>query len=190
MSLTSLREVVLEIAEEMVKEAEDFPKGVPFSTAGEGAVLASLKGYARQLRMACKAAGEEKPVQNMLEGFTNPLAQHAKEIDKHRAEFRKDKKEVVERSNIEESFEGEMVEVLGHYDSPFYHSIHPAMPIGALVPLDDAMYRLTMVDGHKKLLRDEGQTEFQKEAQKIKVATAEEWKSVSWDELKNMKTGN
>src|SRR5215469_17234649 len=107
MSLTSLREAVLEIAGEMEEEAKTHPLGEAYL----------IKSYAKQLRLVCKAAGEDVPQQvgNPLAGFImNPEAQHSREIDKYRSEFRKNK-EVVNSgfSSVEESFGGESVVVDG-----------------------------------------------------------------------------
>lgn len=152
MSLKSLREAILEIIFEMSNE----------SLRSKGKIKETLKTYARQLEIACRACGEDAPGPsvNPLAGFLTPETQHAIEVEKAKKEFRKDKKSFAS----EESLDGEMVEVCGgpvnSDDTPTYQSIDMKMPVGAFMGLAGAAYKLCKEEnGKKKLVYDVDETE-------------------------------
>lgn len=155
MSLKSFREAVEMVIEGMEEDA----KG---SSEGAGA----LKMYAKQLRVACKVAGDEPPIQigypqtastSMSFGLM-PQAQHALEIEKARSEFRKGKR----FGDIEERYTGNMVDVEGGPACPddvsTAQAVDPAMPIGAYTSLANGVYRLVLDEGKKKLVYDATET--------------------------------
>lgn len=176
MPLDSLREAVLDIVNEMLAEVKDLEgeDKDAASIAANSYLRSTLRGYARQLRTACKAAGEDVPAQSQAQAsqmaglsalLLNPQAQHVMEVDKYRAEFRKKK----EMTPAEERYDGDMVEVIGgpaHLEGvSTTQAVDPAMPIGASVPIAGGMYRLEKgSDGVRKLVYNEERT---KELQKV-----------------------
>lgn len=188
MSLTSLRETVLAIVEEMLAEAKDISED-------HGAVYAvsTLKGYAKQLKIACKAAGEEVPlVPAPVNGLSispglMPQTQHALEIEKARAEFRKRRDGVT----AEERHGGDMVQVVGGPACPdevaTVQSIDPSMPLGARMVIAGGVYRLIREDvdgkpvGKRLLIFDEPESQrVAKELTNQKQLTPE---TSTWDEV-------
>ena len=128
----SLPEAVLMIADEMEKSCEAAEKdGDDYSD--------HLKVYATQLRVAVKAAGGTQPPQQLPfnPAYMSPMAQHALEIEKARAEFR-DKKELKE-----ERFGERMVLAVGGDSDQDSVIIGHDMPVGAFKELDGQVYVLS-----------------------------------------------
>lgn len=155
----SLKDVIMEIAEEMAKDAV-------------GGNNEALSGYSKQLKIACKASGDSQPVQPISDltippvpsslssipfptPFSSPEAQRAAMVEKFRAEFRKTK----ENESTEENYDGEFVEATGGPAHGSMTSVHPQMPIGCLIELTGAMYQLCIVDGTKRLEYHEAKTQ-------------------------------
>lgn len=149
----SLKEAIIDIVEEMEKEAEDFKQDNRY-------LHDTLKGYARSLKAACKSAGDSPT--SPSNGFSNllvpPAVQHAMEVERAKAEFRKSKQGV----NAEERYDGDMVEVVGGPACPdgqaTFQSVDPQMPLGAFTTLAGGVYQLKQADNKRQLVFDEYQT--------------------------------
>ena len=159
MSLNSFRDTIMEIAEEMAKESEDL-KDRP-----EEAFIV-LRSYSRQLKVACKAAGDDPPQSssNPLSMFLSPQSQHRAEIDKYREEFRKNKNGGANEIAIEENFSGgDLAEIRGgpvnSDEIPTYQRVDPSMPVGARTDIAGSVYQLQVEEGKKILIYDGDATE-------------------------------
>lgn len=150
----SLKEAIVDIVEEMEKEAEEYKHE-------NRSLCDTLKGYARSLKAACKSAGDSPT--SSSNGFSNllvpPAVQHAMEVERAKSEFRKSKQGV----NAEEQWDGDMVDVIGGPANPdgipTTQSIDPNMPLGAYTTLAGGVYQLRLTTDNKKhLVYDEHQT--------------------------------
>lgn len=154
MSLNSLKEAVLVVVEEMLHEADDL-KDKP-GDAAASYLRDSLKGHARALRLIVQAAGEEAPApalpQPLTGLFVSPQAQHEREIEKEREKIRREKRAAM----VEESYDGDMVEVMGGPvspdNTPVYQSISPSMQIGNFTELSGAVYQLQQAENNRRRL--------------------------------------
>lgn len=162
----SLKDAILSIAEEMLLEAEDL-KGKPEDEASSY-LHDSLKGWARQLKVACKAAGDPaaQVIQpQSLSALASPNFQHILEIEKAKEEFRRAK----QHEKIEERhLGGGMVEVVGGpaaphgadgKEVPTFQSVESEMPVGAFTELAGGIYQLQNHGGVQRLVFNEAQTE-------------------------------
>lgn len=156
MSLKNLKDAVLSVAEEMVQEANDLKD--KRDDAGQAFLHDALKGYARTLRAVVRAAGDD-PAPVLQTPLLTPMSQHAQEIEKARAEFKRPKKDLVA---VEERYAGgDMVEVVGGpagTEGATYQSVDPQMPIGARTTMAGGVYQLRKEGKARKLVFDEAET--------------------------------
>ena len=162
MSLKDFRDAILEIADDMLEDARELlaTQGTLTNQFGK-----DLRSYARQLKTACKAVGEDTPVQG------NPFANNPEANSLlippevyHRIQIEKAKKEFSKKNiETEERFDGDMVDVVGGPVCPddvsITHTIDPQMPLGAYMNLAGGVYKLCKVDGVKRLVYDETATQ-------------------------------
>lgn len=190
MSLSSLREAILEIAEEMAKEVEN---GIDPNMA-----VYSLKSYSRQIKAACKAVGEDPPVPatpfpnaTAASMFLSPEIQHRAEIEKCKQEFRKGKGRV----GVEERFMGgDMVQVVGGPANPegipTFQNLERDLDERERVDLAGGLYKLCEENGKKLLVYDEESTRkrSQQDMTLISDSTNDE---LSWKEAaRKIRTGD
>lgn len=146
MSFETFRETILEVAEEMLEEAD--PNN-PYPHA-------SLRNFSKQLKLICKVADDYSPKQKPT---VSVEMQHILEVEKAKKEFRKSNKS----ADMEERFDGDMIEVVGgpvtSLDGvPVLQAIDPLMPEGAYTQLAGGVYQLKSTNGVKRLEFDEEQT--------------------------------
>ena len=126
----SLKEAVLEIVQNM---EDDLNADALDWASSDG--RAAVKGYARALKSACKAAADV-PQGRVL--TLDATSQHILEIEKARAEFRKDKKTELKEEEASEK-------ILEIMDGPLAGDSHlmPAnMPEGAKTSINGETYQL------------------------------------------------
>lgn len=177
----SIKDAMLEIVadmEERVQEAK---------SAGHGEIgLNELVSYAKQMRRVCTAAGDPPalPTINHLllqTGGAKPAAlQHYEEVEKAKAEFRRNKTDsgLLVPSNavgLEESHDGEMVEVRGGPAADgsgiTYHPIDTGftdeqIQQGVRCLLAGGIYKLHK-DGTKKWLEYDAETTEKEKAKRV-----------------------
>ncbi len=146
----SLREAILDIAEAMEKGAD--------VKLDEGCFVA-LEFYAKQLRIACKAAGDAPTNRDITSMLISPEAQHAREIARAREEFSHKK----DRAVHEEQHSDDVVMVIGGPAAPEGESTvvsnDPTMPVGAFRIISGAVYKLNQDgSGVRTLVYDAEQT--------------------------------
>lgn len=167
----SWKDAVLELAKAMEEEAADL-KGAD-NRHELLYFIKSLQGHARSLRGIVNAAPDPvalgpNPIPNygfgptIISPYGGPESQHALEIEKAKAEFRKPGKE---KMNLIEMHEGgDMVEVVGGPacpdNAPTYQAVDPAMPDQARMLLVGAVYQLHVsAGGRRQLVFDEVETQ-------------------------------
>lgn len=134
----SLSEVILEIAEEMIREADDMK-------STNGFAWMALRGYAKQLKVAVKAAEGSKeityPTDSIQGGgqlFLHPEAQHFQMIEQARKELREQKR----KTDLQEGGEPRFVVCQGGPADGDTVSVAPDMPTGARTMIDGGVYSL------------------------------------------------
>lgn len=151
----SLKEVILDIADDMDKEAEDFSYKKEVNVYE---VSKLLKDFSKQIKIACKASGDQPvSVQNPpvnVSSLIYPELQHRIQIEKAKEEFSKKKKSL----NIEDSLDGDLVSVVNGPADNSFHQIETGMPIGAYTLINGAVYQLRKNEQVKQLEYDEVQT--------------------------------
>ena len=130
----ALSEAVLEIAEEMIREADDLKAQNEF-------VWMTLRNYAKQLKVAVKACEgqvtERHPsVQESL--FLHPSAQHFQMVEQERQKLREEKR----NRELREAGEPCFAVCKGGPADGDTVSIDPGMPLGARTMIDGGVYAL------------------------------------------------
>jgi hypothetical protein len=75
------------------------------------------------------------------------------------ADLKRQAKQILEqKGRQEEGTGGTMAEIVSESDVPTYTQISEQVPDGAYLPLGDVVYKLSIVDGRRKLTADEAQT--------------------------------
>jgi hypothetical protein len=145
--MNNLKEAVLEIADEMETAAQE---------ADMKSTRLVVTSWAKMLRIACKAAGDDAPVpaMNMMGSpLLTPEVQNRNEIEKAKAEFRKLKAAQgpppEDKITVEEKYAGRMAEIV---DGPAMDGmavgdttmfpIDPQMPSGAKCFVEAWVYQL------------------------------------------------
>lgn len=139
----SLKEAMLELADQMDAEAEE-------SAAASGTLAAArpLRAFARQIRTACKAAGDVFVPQSTLPGANRPdpvvsspfqeAVYHRQMIEKAKGEFRP------RREEAEEQVPTMRLCVGGGWDGCMTGA-DPSMPVGANTVVGGEVYTLNTV---------------------------------------------
>lgn len=141
----TLAEAVLELADEMEREAADLKDAEP-----TGYMVMTLKGYAKQLRIAAKVA--TPPPAPAIVPSLSPAVQHAAAIEAARAEFKGKVNQIPNGSldraaALEEGFDGKLTELVGCPDdpndgTPTMIQFPPDAPVGAKTALPSGVYVL------------------------------------------------
>ncbi len=128
-----LSEAILAIAEEMEQEVEPVSK-------------LSLKMYAKQLRIAVKASGgmqQQQAFNPLLIDPSTATGQHFNEIEKARAEIRRQRDGAKLVGDHQERVEPRMVQVLDGDLAGTYIPVDPRAPNGCTVIADAITFTLT-----------------------------------------------
>ena len=128
----SLNEVMLEIAEEMIKEADDLKSQNEF-------FWMTLRNYAKQIKVAVRACEGQSVIalsDDRSHVFLHPDAQHFQMIERARRELR-DQKRAAEGL---ESMEPRFIVCKGGPADGDTVSIPPDMPVGAHTMIDGGVY--------------------------------------------------
>ncbi len=131
----SLSEAILDIAEEMIREADDLK---PVNEI----MWTTLRGYAKQLKAVVKAAGNQptdlRPA-NDSSAYVHPDAQHFQMIEQARKELRDQKR----KSELQEGGEVRMAVCEGGPADGDTVSVSSEMPAGARTMIDGKVYVLS-----------------------------------------------
>ncbi len=130
----SLSEAILDMAEEMIREADDI-KPVNEMT------WMTLRNYAKQLKSVVKAAETTSPPENVQQEsvFLHPDAQHFQMIEQARKELRDQKR----KAEFQEGGEVRMAVCEGGPVDGDTVSVSSEMPAGARTMIDGKVYVLS-----------------------------------------------
>ncbi|MDE2095728.1 MAG: hypothetical protein KGL39_00595 [Patescibacteria group bacterium] len=105
-------------------------------------LVKQLRGYAKQLRFAVKASEGVSPLPLVSQPEVPAFINHRLQIEKAKEEFRKDPSQIKRITDLEESIEPRLLELVGGASNGDHATVPGNMPIGARTQVNGQVYKL------------------------------------------------